>query len=448
MSRRVIIVGGGAAGMAAALSVSSKNTQTILIESDGSIGGELCSGMPILGAYSYLGEPCVTGVLDELMTLCKQNNHHYIGPVCDYRTVCGLCVSPEVLRLAIYTLLRQRNIQPMIHSRVVDVEHSGGRLKSVTVLSHNRKKEIIECDFLIDATGGGHITQMCGGQVFSGDEQNRFQPISLIFRMAGVNFEEALRFVRDNPNEALLAENPLLEMNASQAAQALYEKGYPYYAVSAEGSLLGNAIASGDMYPCTAVFITPNSVNNQEVCLNTTRISGIDCLDSAQIGNALPELYDQVGIAERFLQNHVPGFSKACLSAVAYRIGIRETSRIDGEYTLQQSDVVDAVKHSDGVARGCHHVDLHGAGTEQIRIPVKGDGIYDIPMGALIPKGIKNVLVAGRCLASDRGANGSARVMGTCIDTGQAAARIISTALNGNKDDVRDVEVGQMGDSV
>ena len=91
---------------------------------------------------------------------------------------------------------------------------------------------------------------------------------------------------------------------------------------------------------------------------------------------------------------------------------------------MLQDDVVAAAKCSDAVASGCHHVDIHGCGKNQIRIPVRDGLAYDIPRGALCPKGLKNVFAAGRCISSDRGANGSARVMGTCISTGQAAARL------------------------
>ncbi|MDD5599857.1 MAG: FAD-dependent oxidoreductase, partial [Victivallaceae bacterium] len=108
--------------------------------------------------------------------------------------------------------------------------------------------------------------------------------------------------------------------------------------------------------------------------------------------------------------------------------------------SLQQDEVVNAVRHSGRIARGCHHVDIHGEGTAQIRIPVKNGQTYDIAYQCLIPKGLKNIIAAGRCLSSDRGANGSARVMGTCIATGQAAGTAASIFQNENKRDFRDIE--------
>ena len=108
-------------------------------------------------------------------------------------------------------------------------------------------------------------------------------------------------------------------------------------------------------------------------------------------------------------------------SGMSARVGVRETRRIVGVESLTESDVLEARKREDGVAKGSHHVDIHQSGTGQIRIPVKDGGSYDIPWGCLLPKGIANVVAAGRILSADRGAHGSARVMGPCLAMGHAA---------------------------
>ena len=83
--------------------------------------------------------------------------------------------------------------------------------------------------------------------------------------------------------------------------------------------------------------------------------------------------------------------------------------------------MLEARKRDDGIGKGSHHVDIHQSGTGQIRIPVKDGGSYDIPWGCLLPRGVANVAAAGRILSADRGAHGSARVMGPCLAMGQAA---------------------------
>ena len=158
--------------------------------------------------------------------------------------------------------------------------------------------------------------------------------------------------------------------------------------------------------------------------MNVTRIAGIDCSHDPAVSETLPLLAEQVACTAAFFRQEVPGFAGASISHIFHKCGVRESGRIDGEAVLRQDDVISAASFSDAVAQGCHHVDIHGSGTAQVRIPVRDGLAYDIPRGALCPKGLKNVFAAGRCISSDRGANGSARVMGTCISTGQAAARL------------------------
>ena len=111
---------------------------------------------------------------------------------------------------------------------------------------------------------------------------------------------------------------------------------------------------------------------------------------------------------------------------------------------LGDAAVREARRCSDGIARGAHHIDLHGAGTAQTRIPVRGGGSYDIPFGCLIPCGLRNLLVAGRCLSSTRPANGSCRVMGTCLATGQAAGTAAAMLVGEGIPDVRQLDVAAL----
>jgi ribulose 1,5-bisphosphate synthetase/thiazole synthase len=441
---KTIIIGGGAAGIAAAITAAKNGADTLLVESESAIGGDLFSGMPLLGAYTTLGECCVHGVLDEITDACKAfDPGGYIGPVCDWRTVYGLCLDPEILRLTIAHLLKKYNVRLLLNSTVIGVDVVQGLVKSLRIATRSGI-HIIDCDCVVDASGGGNITAMAGGKVVAGDEDGQFQPMSLLFRMVDVQFEPLLKFIRDNPNEALLSENPVLKKNRAEAAHALYAAGYPYVAISAMGNVLGQAIKAGEVHPCTATFITPTSVQRGELCINATRIAGVDCTDDFAVSAVLLELSEQVANISRFLTTRIPGFEKASISSIAHRVGIRETGRIKGEYTLTQDDVVNATRHSDCIARGAHHVDIHGAGTAQVRIPVKDGLAYDIPYRCLIPQGIKNVIAAGRCLSSDRGANGSARVMGTCLATGQAAGLAAAIFSKESKNDFRNIETSKI----
>ncbi|MDD5599466.1 MAG: FAD-dependent oxidoreductase [Victivallaceae bacterium] len=442
--QNIIVVGGGIAGIAAALSAAKTGVSVLLINNEGNVGGDACTGMPILGAYSTRGEKCVGGVLDELLAVCKGFSEACIGPVCDFRTVYGLCVNPEALRLAILLLLKKYGVKLLLNAVVTDTESVNGTVTGIKVICGNGETRFFNCRYVIDATGSGNIVSRTGGKVSYGDVDRNMQPVSLVFRMANVAFEPFLRFIKENPEEALLAENPVLERSRVKAAELLYRNGYPYVALSANGKLLGTALLNKTMYPCTAMFITPVSMTNGELCINSTRLAHLDASLPENASGALLSLAEQVQTAIKFLTSQVPGFEKAVLSGIAPRLGIRETGRILGEYELKQDDIVSDRKFPDGIGLGTHHVDIHGAGTEQTRIPVKDGGAYGIPFSCLIPRYLNNVLVAGRCIASDRGANGSARVMGTCLVTGQAAGTAATLADKLRIVDFRKIDIAML----
>jgi hypothetical protein len=170
-----------------------------------------------------------------------------------------------------------------------------------------------------------------------------------------------------------------------------------------------------------------------------------DPLSPTLMAGAMRTLVSQVLQCSRFLKANAPGVENATLSGIAPRIGIRETRRVEGDYVLTEADVLGARKRNDGVAKGCHHVDIHQDGTGQIRIPVADGGSYDIPLGSLLPKGLRNVVVAGRCLSASREAHGSARVMGGCMAMGQAAGTLAALATQQNsKSDVRAIGVTRL----
>jgi hypothetical protein len=184
---------------------------------------------------------------------------------------------------------------------------------------------------------------------------------------------------------------------------------------------MAEAIARGEMYRSSMIAVTPVSVARKEVGLNTTRIGNLDATQTDRLSQALPELMDQVWMCARFMQKRVPGFEHAQFSGIAPRIGIRETRRILGEYVLSGEDILQARKRTDGVAKGAHELDVHGSGTGHRRETIRDGGSYDIPLGCLVPRAVKNLLIAGRCLSATREAHSSARVMGTCLAMGQAA---------------------------
>lgn len=422
-SAEVVIVGSGPAGIAAACAAADNGANVTLIEAHPFPGGELVSGLPVDGCLNAQGQWLVGGPALALFEGCKRRGG-YIGPLFDWRLNWGVCVGPVAMRLAIVEELARRRIRLMLGNIVQGATVQDQRIMKIDLVQRQGHVQI-SGDVFVDASGDGALAVLAGAD-YELAKAADLQPVSLTFRMGNVDVPMLMTFIRDNPDEFMLAESPVIKKSRAECAQALYDAGLPFVPLSAKGQLLGEGIASGAVAPCTAVFMWPTSLARRELGLNMTRLAGVDATDNVAWNSALPELARQVEKGVGFLRDKMPGFADAVLADTAYSVGVRETRRISCEAELSDDDVREARHRDDGIARGAHHIDIHGAGTNQTRIPVRGGGSYDIPFGCLVPRGLRNLLVAGRCISSTRPANGSSRVMGTCLAIGQAAGTAAS----------------------
>jgi len=416
----VVVLGAGASGIAAALATARAGLRTLLVDAAPMPGGELISGMAIDGALNGQGEWILGGLGRDILAECERLGG-YIGPLNDHRLIWYVCLDPEVMKLAIVRTLAQAGVELMLHTTATHISREGDR---VTAL-HVRNKQglmALRAPCFLDCSGDADIVAAAGGKVLKGGASGEMQPVSLMFRMAGVDTQRLLEFQRANVESFALGESDAIRRGRtdSQLAEAAMAQGEPSVFIKGDGPILSGAIGRGEMYPTALIMIQPTSRQRREVCLNTTRVGGIDGMHTSDVSKSLTTLADQVWQCSEFMGRNIPGFENAAYSGVATRVGIRETVRIEGLRTLSEDDVLQARKFDDGVAKGSHHVDIHQSGTGQVRIPVRDGGSYDIPWGCLVPTGVANVAVAGRILSADRGAHGSARVMGPCLGMGQA----------------------------
>lgn len=436
----VVVVGAGAAGVAAALAARKNGKRVLLIDAGPAVGGELVSGLPIDGCLNASGEWIVGGVARRLFDSAREIGG-FVLPLFDWRLIWAVCVDPVTLSLAIVQTLAREKVDLLLYTLITDVVSDSGTVTGVVATNKNGQT-LITADFFIDCTGDGDVAVAAGAPFELGGPNNTFQPVTLVFRMANIDYGKYLAFVRDNPDEYILGDSPVIgDRSKAECAKEIYDSGYPFAGLSASASVLGTAIESGRMYPCTAVYVWPTAPDRRELGLNTTRIANVDATDTEALSGTLSALSEQVGQCVRFVRDSLPGFEEAALSAIAPRVGIRETRRIMGEHVLDADEVVEGRKSEHGIAKGGHHIDVHGAGKDQVRVPVKDGKSYDIPYGCMIPRRVKNVYVTGRALSSTREAHGSATVMGQCMATGEAAATAASICIENGNADARSIDI-------
>jgi hypothetical protein len=415
----VVVIGGGSAGVAAAVAAARNGARTALVDAAPMVGGELISGLPINACLNARGEWVVGGVIRELIDECAALGG-LIGPYFDWRSLWLVCVDPEKMKIAVARLLGRAGVELMLETFADDVVAETGQLHGISVVG-KRGRRVLFGEQFIDCSGDGDISVLAGAPSEFGSPEGHLQPVTVIFRMSNVDAEPLLDFVRKHPDYAGLGECLIEPRSREDCAEALYRQGIPSVFFDGKGPFISEAIAQGELRPCGILAVCPLSEPRREVSLNTTRIADLDATNPEKLSRALPDLLDQVWTCVRFLKSRVPGFENAHFSGLAPRIGIRETRRVVGEEVLQRGDVLSGRKRDDGICKGAHELDVHGAGSAHRREMIKDGGSYDVPFGCLLPKRTSNLLVAGRCLSATREAHGSARVMGTCMGMGQAA---------------------------
>jgi len=440
----VVVIGAGSAGLAASISAARNGARTLLVDAGPSVGGELLSGLPLNACLSARGEWVVGGVVREMLDRCQAMGG-LTPPYFDWRALWLVCVDPEIMKLVCPLMVAEAGVDLLLNTFAEDVIVEDGAVSGLMI--HNKSgRPLVTAGVFIDCSGDADVAVRAGVLSEKGGEDDTFQPVTLIFRMQGVETGPLLDFVVAHPEHVALGESEhIAGMSKSECAGRLRAQGIPSVFFEGKSELLSRAIATGELAACGILAICPVSAARGEVSINTTRIADLDATNPDALSAALPRLIDQVWLASEFLRRSVPGFEGAMFSGLAPRIGIRETRRIVGMEVLNTADVLSGRKRPDGIGKGAHELDVHGKGKMHRREMIKDGGSYDVPFGCLVPRNMRNLLVAGRCLSATREAHGSARVMGTCMTMGQAAGTAAAMCATGQIG-VSELSVGTLRD--
>jgi hypothetical protein len=442
----VVVLGGGASGVTAAAAAAKNGKKTLIVDAGAMLGGELLSGMSIDGLLNARAEYVVGGISDEFFAECKEMDG-FIGPVHDHRLICYVCADPEVMKIAVMRVLNRYGVTAWLQTFAEDVVADDGFVTGMVVVNKSGRT-LVTADQFIDCSGDGDLAVLAGAPYEVSDQTGDLQPVSLMFRTSNVDTRALLQFAQDNVASLAVGESDYIRGNRSdqQLVDLLVKQGQPSLFFKSEGPFLGDAIRRGDLAPTALIMIQPTSAARREVCVNATRVGGnIDGTNTAALSATVGTLMEQVWKTFGFLKKHLPGFEDATFAGLAPRVGVRETRRIMGDYVLTQDDVVSGRKQPDTViAKGAQHVDIHQSGTTQIRIPIANGGSYDIPFTCLLPRGVKNVVVAGRCLSATREGMGTARTMGPCMAMGQAAGTAAAMCIERGHREIRQLPVADL----
>ena len=425
----VLVVGGGNAGCAAALAAARHGARTLLVERYGFLGGTATASMVGPWMTFHSGpERIVGGIAQEMVErlMQKGGSPGHIADASDYvPTITPF--DPEIHKALLFEMMREAGVSLLLHSYVL-----GAFMEDRTVAGASfatvAGERLVRAKITIDSTADAYVAASAGVPTQQGDERGRVQPATLMFRLSHVDLSKTAAYVRAHPTQMRTSLKTHERTQASLTAVAgLYDL---WHAAQEAGEVsIPRELVS--------FFITPYA---DEVTINMTRVTDIDPLDPEDLTRAEIEARLQTMQLLEFFRKHVPGFEDARIAATATQIGIRESRRIVGEYTLTRQDVIEGRHFEDAVARSAYPIDIHnpsGSGTTTHRLaPGRA---YEIPFRCLVPTGVQGLLVAGRCISTTHEALASTRLTPTVMTLGQAAGTAAALA-NQSRGHVRDVD--------
>ena len=395
----LVVVGGGFAGVAAALAAAEEGCRVLLIEKGNALGGAavhalvnpfMVNATKIDGVKTQLSAGIFQRITEQLQARNAMRNLFFLE---------------EELKFILNEMLCQANVDILFHTYLCSVCKTDGNIYAITVATQTGLQEIA-ADYFIDATGNAQLTTLSQCPTVQGREEDGLcQPMTLCFRLGNVDVQ---RFCEGRP-----------------AIDAAYAQAH------AAGQLLN---PREDILAFTTPI--PNVLH-----FNTTRVVKLNPTDPADVTKAEILARKQVFEIVDFMKQHGAGLEDSFLMMTGAEIGIRESRRIVGEYVLTEADCRNCVKFPDAIAACNYDIDIHnpaGSGTSHYFFPE--GAFYTIPYRSLIPKNAKNLLVAGRCISSDHGAQASYRIMPTVCCIGEAAGVAVSLAAK-SKTEVRQIDI-------
>jgi hypothetical protein len=286
-------------------------------------------------------------------------------------------------------LLVQSDVEIRFHSYVVGAIVDDHRIRAV-ISESKSGRQAIKGQIFIDASGDADLAVLAGCPYQKGDEEGFLQSPSMMFLLGGVDNERAER------------------------------EGIP----NLEKIILDTEAGGQFRFPRHTVIVRPQPTYGIWRA-NMTRISrenkSVDGTNVDDMTFAELEGRRQVEMYARFLKELVPGFEQSYIIESAPEVGIRETRRLIGVYTIREEDVMGGADFPDAIGCNAWPVERHTGDKRTQWAWIGGRGYHQIPYRSLLPKEIQNLLVAGRCLSADPIAQSSLRVSGPCFAMGQAA---------------------------
>lgn len=403
----VIVVGGGPAGCTAAIAAAREGAKTLLIEAMGQLGGMGTSGMvPAWTPFSDGEKIIYRGLAEKIFNESKKGVPHEAPNKLDW-----VSINPEHLMSVYDRMVTEAGVKVLFFSRLAAVEMASDDTVDAIIISNKSGLVAFKGKVYIDATGDGDLAAWAGAPFQRGyDDQGSTQMSSLCFSFANIDSYS-------------------------------YINGPKLYIWKDESTPLYKAVRSGK-YPLVDTHFCNNLIGPDVLQCNAGHLH-VDTTDPWSISDAMILGRQKAAQYLEAMKDVCPStFSNAFLVRTASLLGVRDSRRIEGDYIFTVEDWRQRKSFEDEIGRNCYYIDVH-SGKHKPEHYKKGES-HGIPYRCLTPKGIKNILTAGRCISTDAEAFGSTRIMPCCLVTGEAAGMAAAHAIKQTANNVHKIDTNYL----
>lgn len=400
----VIVAGGGPGGCTAAMAAAREGAKTLLIEATGQLGGMGTAGMvPAWCPFSDGEKIIYRGLAEKIFNESKKGVPHESGKKLDW-----VHINPEYLMMVYDRFVSESGAKTLFFSRLAAVEMAANDTVDALIVANKSGLTAFKAKVYIDATGDGDLAAWAGASFKRGDDEGVVQSSTLCFSFANV----------DTYN---------------------YVNG-PNLHTGNKNSPVHKAVESGK-YPLIDQHFCNNLIGPGVVQFNAGHLVNVDSTDPWALSEAMLKGRQIAAQYLSAMQDVQPQtFGGAFLVNTGSLLGVRDSRRIEGDHIFTVDDWMQRRTFDDEIGRNCYYIDIHKSGYKSTRY-AKGES-HGIPYRCLTPKGLKNVLTAGRCISTDEEAFGSLRVMPPCLVIGEAAGMAAAHAVKQSGEcDVHKIDV-------
>jgi hypothetical protein len=409
----VLVCGGGVSGVGAALGAARAGAKTMVIERNAFLGGAATA--VIMNTWNVpIGR--MTGVAREIaLELAQRGEGNISGPTFPF--------DPEGFKQLANEWLTGAGVEVLNYTWVEDAIMEGSRIKGVIV--HNKSgRQAILARTVVDATGDADIAAAAGAEYVKGRESDsKMRPMSVLFRLGGVDLDKVIEYCRSQPKEYFTAD-PNFHIIAP-------EKGL--VRLSGFFHIAEKARAAGEL-PEEIHYLRFEGIDVARgiVTVNNSRVYGVDGTNAWDISRADTQARLQNRQLKSVIRKYIPGFENAYVIDSSPTVGVRETRRVRGPYVLPQEDLLAQRTYDDSVVRIWRHMaagrDWHkadggeGAPNDAVyRTATTSLTWFEIPWRVFTPNKVEGMTVSGRVLSVTHDSDMWTRGQYCCLVTGQIA---------------------------